>query len=150
MFIKCSSNVHPLTYWSNRLLAMLRCRRLLHLPRLWESRAKATVGTTLDFDLWNLWDDLIILMILMLREHMFNRNLCKDFLVLWRKWTVRFWTKVKCFPAQVYLQPTNIPTPFNCFLIGGDSPKDMLMQRSPGSCGCLWNDKSARNGCVHG
>eukprot|EP00435_Cladocopium_sp_Y103_P023485 s4386_g5.t1 len=49
----------------------------------------------------------------------------------------------------VYLQHTNIPTPFNCFLIGGDSPKDILpilqrslhaflMNASECSCGCLW------------
>lgn len=34
----------------------------------------------------------------------------------------------------VYLQPTNIPTPFNCFLIGGDSPKDVKVA-SPTSPG---------------
>jgi len=35
----------------------------------------------------------------------------------------------------VYLQPTSIPTPFNCFLIGGDSPKDVKVASptSPGS-----------------
>ena len=39
------------------------------------------------------------------------------------------------FFAQVYLQPTSIPTPFNCFLIGGDSPKDVKVASptSPGS-----------------
>lgn len=42
---------------------------------------------------------------------------------------------VSFFFAQVYLQPTSIPTPFNCFLIGGDSPKDVKVASptSPGS-----------------